>query len=510
MISKQDRCYYHNILLNIKTNMSKRIILLFVGVFFFLSGKVVLANVSINEIMYNAEGADVDWVEIYNNENSDFDVSTLNLLVSNSTSNHGITKYFGSEILHKGDFGIIVASSQIESFVSKFGNSFNLFTSSFSLPNISGDETAKIEINIGDKNSPIDSVSYKTSQGADGDGNSLQLINGTWKSSTPTPGIKNNTTAVTSVVTGSVATSGISSLGQLTEQSATETKTKVIEVPTIKAKIVTKSLAFVGIPFEIKPSLIGYSGETLRYGKCFWNFGDGDSKEQINSFDKFLHTYSYPGEYTISLEYNTNYYSDDIPSATNEMVINVVPLSVSISKTGDEKDFFIELSNNSDYKIDISRWIILSLDKKFILPKNTILPDKGKIILSPQITNFTINDKKNLKLEKPTGEVVFTYGVSLDKQIKQSDKIVSSFSNATVYNKINLDKNNSIEKDDMQIGDSDLLAGVSKSETGDGNNSSWFFAGFIILLSVSSIVLYFIRRRKVASTLGNDFEILDE
>src|SRR3989338_7977531 len=113
---------------------SRKIILLFVAVIFFFGFQGARAEVVINEIMYDLDGADIDWIEIYNN-GSDIDITTLKLLISNSSSNHGILKYSGSEILQQGEYGVIVVTSQISSYVSKWGSSGNIFTSSFSLPN---------------------------------------------------------------------------------------------------------------------------------------------------------------------------------------------------------------------------------------------------------------------------------------------------------------------------------------------------------------------------------------
>ncbi len=130
-------------------------------------------KIAITEIMYDSPGADVDWVEVQNQGNSDVDLESLKLLINNSSSNHAINNLSGSSVLHPGDYGIIVEKSAIANFINTksrasmdsmspqgdFGKSSaesNIFTSSFTLPNTSG----KIEINDGDKNSPIDSVTY--------------------------------------------------------------------------------------------------------------------------------------------------------------------------------------------------------------------------------------------------------------------------------------------------------------------------------------------------------------
>ena len=61
-----------------------------------------------------------------------------------------------------------------------------LLPSSFSLLN-SGEFIAIKD----DNDNFIDNLTYNTSIGADNDGNSLQLINGTWYALAPTPGTEN-------------------------------------------------------------------------------------------------------------------------------------------------------------------------------------------------------------------------------------------------------------------------------------------------------------------------------
>ena len=120
---------------------------IFVICIIFYTPNVYAGNLTITEIMYDLDGSDIDWVEIYNSSSNDIDITTLGLFISNSTSNHGIIKYEGSQVIKPDKYGVIVPTSQISSFITKWGSSLNIFTSSFSLPN----STAKIEINNGDR-----------------------------------------------------------------------------------------------------------------------------------------------------------------------------------------------------------------------------------------------------------------------------------------------------------------------------------------------------------------------
>ncbi|MFZ2205074.1 MAG: lamin tail domain-containing protein [Minisyncoccia bacterium] len=513
--------------------MSKKIIFLLVVLFLFSRSHLVFGSPVINELMYDLDGADIDWVEIYNPNSEDVDLTSLKLLVSNSTSNHGIVKHSGSEILHQGEYGIIVPSSDIEAFTNKWGNSGNIFTASFSLPN----ETEKVEINNGDKTSSLSSVTYNSTQGASGDGNSLQLINGTWKAALPTLGSTNNISV--STISSTSTTSSNSSVSNSSnnessyvQNTSTITKTKISEEPKIKTKILSKNLVFAGVPVEFQVKTTGYSGETLSSGKYFWNFGDGDSREASGT-DRFTHVYAYSGEYVVSLEYYMNVYISE-PIAVDKITIKVVPIQVSISKVGNEKDFFIELSNSSEYEIDISKWILSSGEKKFIFPKNSIIMPKRSIILSDKITQFVSSDARNLKLVLSTGEVAYDYGVSLAPievvvkneisvqapapvlekttiNIKTIEPVQSiSQSNTSEDKNIKIEKNVSVPA--VQKASKNLSASAVESGVLPGSSKNLYlsFIGLVVFLGFSAGSVYFIRRNRVALEDGEDFEIIDE
>ena len=497
--------------------MAKKFLLL-VGIIFFASFSVAQASVVINEIMYDLDAADIDYLEVLNQGSADIDLPTLKLLISNSTSNHTINASSGSSILHSGDFGIIVPTSSIANYISKWGSAGNIFTSSFSLPNT----TAKVEINDGDKTAPISSVTYDSSQGGAGDGKSLQKISGSWVGAIPTPGVTNET--VVSPPPAPDSGGGGSSGGTSSGSSGPSGSAPTASTAKIKIKIIGKTLAFTSIPLELQAQAFGYNGEQLPYGKYFWNFGDGDSKEARDSLS-FSHTYFYPGEYPVSLEYYANYYSE-IPDAMAKIIIKAVSMNVSISKVGEVNDFFIELSNNTDYEIDISKWILSSLnsliEKKFTLPKNTVILAKKKVVLAPKITNFTFEDAKNLKLSTDSGQLVFDYGSSpaflpvvVEKKISTAK--VSETTSMPLLEKTEINKQSEQSKvnSELQISGEDLSGAVISSETfPEENNSSRrayiLMLILIIFVGACSSIVYFIRPKKSASFPGGDFKILDE
>ncbi len=344
------------------------------------------------------------------------------------------------------------------------------------------------------------------------DGNSLQLISGSWSVAVPTPGVTNEVEIVPAFTPSSSGGGYVSPT-----QTTTNTSPKIVEVPAIKTKIIVKNLAFTGLPVEFKANTTGLVGEPLNYGKYFWNFGDGDSKEiYLNNTEKVIHTYFYVGEYPVSLEYYKDYYSEN-PDAISKIIMKVVPMAVSISKVGDVNDFFIELSNNSNYEIDISKWSITSLGKIFTLPKNTSILAKNKVILSPKITNLNFEDSKNLKLITQAGQLIFDYGAFLVAPVEtKSAEIPKTVENNVLKTESISNKNtvvsdrNILVSDTTPVSNIDISANVLKADVLNKSSINIPMITFGCLLLLGGGTVYFIRRRGVLSQNKDEFDILDE
>lgn len=145
-----------------------------------------VADIRINEIMYNPPGSDSarEWIEIYNNGAQSFDVTLLRLL-ENQVS-HKINP-LGDVLLSPSGYAVI--ADDPTTFLNDHpGFSAQLFDSSFSLRN----DGESIALTLNDQ--IISSVSYETLWGGNGDGTSLQYMESGWQSFTPTPGYRNGET----------------------------------------------------------------------------------------------------------------------------------------------------------------------------------------------------------------------------------------------------------------------------------------------------------------------------
>jgi len=514
---------YH--IINFFKNFMLKKIILFLFVFVFLfSYRFVNASPIINEFMYDLDGADIDWIEIYNTDSEDIDLTTLKLLISNSTSNHGIVYYSGSQILHQGEYGVIVPTSEISAFLDKWGNTVNLFTASFTLPNVADSETAKIEINNGDKESPINSVIYDMSLGAKEDGNSLQLINDLWQNALPTPGSENEIISIP--LPPSPPEENTEFTNDFTSNTNESSATTLTSNSEIKTKIIAPTLVFKGNQILFNANTTGKDGDVLSYGKYFWNFGDGDSKEiKANNKEGFTHTFFYEGEYVVALEYykNSNANISDISDASSKLTIKVILADIIISKIGDEKDFFIEITNNTNYDANISKWIILGNGRSFTLPNNTIIKPKKKMILSPAITGFSILDKNTLKLLNSQGEIIFDYNLPVNTNIVSvpnsitAEKISTSNTNNIIKSEVNVSEDKNLKENNVTVDlpvDNLLAEAITSDipiESTDINLIYWI--GLVVFLGVGTSIAYFIRnhnKKIISQKVGDDFEIIDK
>ncbi len=520
--------------------MSKKVIFFFMGVLFFSSYHLVHADVVINEIMYApTNGSNYEWVEIFNSGSSAVDLQGWRFFHGESTSGPLTLRNGSTTVLGPSEYAIIAKSPSVVTDYSWLNFSgMILSASTLSLPD-SGSNTY-IAI-ASDTNKTIsNSVVYDPSLGGSKDtGNSLSKISNTWTGATSTPGLQNQASSGgtgdgdntdTTDDDSSDDSGSSSSVGGGT--SASDASLKETSTQKIKIKIIAKTPAFINIPFTLQAQTTGGSS-SMFYGRYFWNFGDGDFKE-VRDTSPFSHNYMYQGDYPLSVEYYANDYST-IPDAVGKMTVKVVSMNVSISKVGDASDFFIELSNNTDYEVDISKWILSSaLQKNFILPKNTVILAKKKMRLSSLITHFTLPDAKGLKLSTGEGQLVFDYGASLVPA--QASAPASSQTPAAVlvtYEPSPVGENELVEKkeetekikndlpenptDQSIKGDTtpkDLSATAFASDVAtdeEKSNHSYIpTISFVVFIGAAAGAVYVIRKNKTVSAVGDDFKILDE
>ncbi len=146
---------------------------------------VAFAQAAITEIMYDPSGIDSghEWIEVYNEGTSSIPLATWKIYEGNA--NHNIIAASGGSLLAPGTYAVIAQSAA--KFESDHPDFFGvLFHSAFSLDN--GGAT----LTLRDKSlKDINTVSYDSTWGGLGDGNSLQRVpgdTGQFVPRTPSPG----------------------------------------------------------------------------------------------------------------------------------------------------------------------------------------------------------------------------------------------------------------------------------------------------------------------------------
>lgn len=479
--------------------MRYRIILFFIATFL-LPYSQVSANLVINEIMYDLEGTDTgrEWIEIYNNSDAQIDLSTYKFFEADT--NHGLTLSQGNKNISAKGYALIVADPATFK-IDWPSFSGTIFDSSFSL----GNEGEKLAIKDANLNI-VDEYTYSSNSGGLGNGKSLQLVNGSWAASTPTVGSVNQI-SLDDTEEDEEEDNSSNSNNEKKETTSTTTKKTEEENIASKVKLTAPKIAFIGVPFDLKAEAVDKNGKEFRSGRYFWNFGDGNGEERKSSAS-FSYTYFYEGDYHISLEYYLNN-SSKTPDSVLEATVKVIPLDISISKVGDQNDFFVEINNNTSYDVDISGWVISSIYKTFVFPRNTSILSKKKMMLSSKITNFDINDGNSLKLSNQSGGIVFDYNSkpSLVANPVNSKPKATTNASSVVRESVKENKEEETFVPIENLGASPVLADFD-GEAG-GNSYIWIFS-FVILLGLSGAAVYFIRKRKNVLEPEENFDMLDE
>jgi hypothetical protein len=480
-------------------------LVLFISSLFLSVSHAAFASVSINEILYSS--ASKQWVEIYNDTDTDIDITQYKILDAGASVNgHAISAVSGgANILPAHSYGVVAKDATSVSATYLFHSALGISTS------------ASDTVILKNGNSVIDTVSVPLNSATNG--NSLQLVSGSWVGAIPTPGFANSNSLSSSGGGLGLNDSQASYSNSLTTTTSnTQTPTKTSGATKITTEIIGKTVVFAGSALILNAKSFGYNKEPLLYGKYFWNFGDGDSKEiQVSDMDSgvgFSHTYFYPGDYIVSLEYYANPYSET-PDATNEMTITIVPNDIIISKIGDQTDFFVEISNNTDYDADISGWTLTNGTESFTFPKNTTIASKKKLTLSPKITNFSPNDTSSLQLMNQDKKTIFSYpdsSTSAEHDIPVVEAVVPAEVPVKSSEIIPIVTTSlpQVEEIPVVIPSTDLGASVVSSDVANNNSHSAVLTILtLILVGVGAGAVYFIRRKKVPLNIGDDFNILD-
>jgi len=358
------------------------------------------ASVYISEIMYDLDGSDdkKEWIEIYNDAGGEINLKDWRF---NDGSSHILNEPpanggTGSLVLSAYSYAIL-SSDATTTVVNYSAYSGTIIDTVMSLGNTA--ETLKI---IDASGAIIDTVSYNSSMGANGDGNSLQKINGAWLAVAPTPGYTNassNQNSNSSSQESSSASNSSSAFSSFSSQTiASGSVAYNYKNEQISAMAGEDKTVVAGADVVLEGSALGFKKEPLENAKYLWNLGDGSYKEGKN----IRHIYKYPGNYIAVL----NVSSGDI-SASDRVNIKVIPNELQII---DAKNEFIKLKNKSGVILDISGWFLKAGGVTFKFPDYSLVAANSELIISFDVSGIKFaGNNFSAEISYPNGSLAFSY-----------------------------------------------------------------------------------------------------
>lgn len=150
--------------------------------------------------------------------------------------------------------------------------------------------------------------------------------------------------------------------------SSNNEPTSVKNIKNIKVFAGGDRTIIAGASEEFKGMATGLEDDILKNARFLWNFGDGFLGEGSN----VTHFYYHPGEYVVSLDVSSGEYS-----ASDRILVKVIPNKITISELRPGINSFIELANVSGKEINLSYWKFTSENGSFTFAKNTFIASYG-------------------------------------------------------------------------------------------------------------------------------------
>jgi len=351
----------------------------FMVVLFFIPSNV-LANVVINEVLYDPEGTDtgLEYIILYNNDNTAIDLNRYEL---NAVS--GDYYAFPSLSLDPESFVIIHWRKE------GTNTQTDLYTGTDEFDANMGNAKGWVALfnnSSHNKDTIIDYLEYGEA-------------GRTWESTAVKAGIWTAGDFIPDVEAGKAIKLKIDGVDNNSSSDWKESEPSFAEAPEGKKEPTEGEV-------ETPPIIAGNNPPIADAGDNIIGF----INQEIN-FDKtFTYKYLYPGTYLVSLMvYDGRYYVTDtitVKIKSQEIIINeFIPNPIG----KDEENEWIEIYNDSNSIVDISGWQLDDEDggsKPFILPKNTLIAPKNYLVFSRQITKIALNnDKDSVRLLLPEGVV---------------------------------------------------------------------------------------------------------
>lgn len=354
--------------------------------------------------MYDLPGTDTDreWLEIHNDGDTTIDLKNWKI-DDGDDAKHGLNeppKNGGKGDLKIGPNEYIILADKANVFLLEhIGFSKKVIDTVLDLGNKG--ETISL---IDEGGAVADSLSYSDSMGGKDDENSLHRKNNILEAGMPTPGEPYNNQQIKTEEVKNVVSNNTAS-----NQSSFPVE------PRIFTSILGEKVVMVGVETIFKNETIGIDKKPITNARAIWSFGDGVIKEG----QTMSHTYLQPGTYMLVLNVSSGEFT---ASAKQKVDVINADLSIHEIKTGSEG--YVSIKNNSNYDLDISRFIIISGGKNFILPQSTFILAKSVLPLDNRITGLS-PEMGNVEFFYPNGQKITSLTKTVSNIPKVETKIIS-------------------------------------------------------------------------------------
>ena len=237
-----------------------------------------------------------------------------------------------------------------------------------------------------------------------------------WITAVPTPGTLNkteNSNPVVTTETNVTDTNGANitdtkSPKKNSPSSTPQTPKPVTDEP-IQLKLIVPKTAYVNqlVEFDVLPA--GITPVLLKSIKYEWNFGDLSVAKQ----KQVLHTYSYPGNYVVTLYGN---FAKENKTVRQEITVLPVLISLTNNSVGD-----IQINNDAPYEMDVSGFTLTGSSQIKFPPRTVLLSHSTITVPKAMIaTNWGqvvgLYDGKNVLVAK----TVTNHSMAMADEAKQT------------------------------------------------------------------------------------------
>ena len=195
------------------------------------------------------------------------------------------------------------------------------------------------------------------------------------------------------VGTGSSSSNSETSAATSTNQSVSTGNSSVDSImpppPKLFADGGSDRTVVVGADTEFRARAYDEKKNIIDFSRFHWNFGDGS----VSDAATILHRFEYPGRYVVVLDMPEE--KDAVP---DQIIVTVEQMKLALSLM---QDGGVTIENRAGRTLDLSRWIIRSMERTFTIPERTFILAGSSLRISPRTLGFSSG--ADVELAYPNG-----------------------------------------------------------------------------------------------------------